>query len=75
MDIVAHLIEIAAGFLPMIVVVAALLVLFWAASKLFPSIGEWLRNTDDMPEADYDKMNYDRIRTTPTRETNLDTYC
>jgi hypothetical protein len=68
MDIVAHLIEIAAGFLPMIVVVAA-------ASKLFPSIGEWLRNTDDMPEADYDKMNYDRIRTTPTRETNLDTYC
>lgn len=44
------------GFVPFLGIVAILLTLFWAATKLIPSLGEWMTNTDGMPEAElYDE--------------------
>jgi hypothetical protein len=74
MDIVAKLIEIAAGFIPMFVVVAILLTLFWAATKLFPSLGEWMRSTDGMPEAEHENKSRTETTTAPYRETRFDNY-
>jgi hypothetical protein len=44
-------VQFALGFVPMLIAVAILLVLFWAATKLFPSLNEWMSNADDMADA------------------------
>jgi len=39
------------GFVPMIGIVAILLGGFWIATKLIPSLNEWMRDTRDMEAA------------------------
>lgn len=56
--------EFCAGFVPFLIVVAVALTAFWAATKLIPSLGEWMSSTEGMVETDAER--YERTRTAST---------
>jgi hypothetical protein len=59
MHILADFVVFALGFVPFLMYVAILLVLFWIATKVFPSLGEWMNRTDDVAETEYEQTEYD----------------
>jgi hypothetical protein len=64
-------VQFALGFVPMLLIAAVLLALIWAATKLFPSLSEWMNDTSDMEdaaEADY------RLETRHAFTTTYDRY-
>ena len=52
MQNINDLIDLLLGFVPMIGIVAILLGCFWIATKLIPSLNEWMRDTRDMETAE-----------------------
>lgn len=65
MDILFELAYLLLGFVPLVAVVAVIVTLFWAATKLFPKFGAMVDNFDNVlfgsDAADYDDP-YDGFR-------------
>lgn len=50
--------EFVLEFVPFLVMVAIALFVFWIATKLIPSLNEWMTNTDGMVETEYNPDSY-----------------
>lgn len=80
MHTLAMFIEFVLGFAPIVLTVLAITTALWAATKLFPSFGEWFAQTYDRlmgVDAEYDEKyiyENDTTRYPRNRENRLDTY-
>lgn len=67
------------GFAPIVLIVLVIITALWAATKLFPTFGDWCTETYDRlmgVDAEYDETyQTGYASTTPNRETRFDTYC
>lgn len=43
------------GFVHIAIIATILITAFWAATKLFPSLGAWMNDTSDMVETDHER--------------------
>jgi hypothetical protein len=51
MQTLSNFADLLLGFIPAIGIIAILLGAFWIATKLIPSLDEWMRDTRDMEAA------------------------
>lgn len=60
MDIIADFVAFCLDLIPFLLLVAIALTVFWIATLLIPSLGEWMTNTDGMAETEAER--YERTR-------------
>jgi hypothetical protein len=50
--------EFVLEFVPFLIIVAIALFVFWIATKLIPSLNEWMTSTEGMVETEYNPDSY-----------------
>jgi hypothetical protein len=66
MQTIIDFVDFCLGFVPFLSLVAIILFVFWIATKLIPSLGEWMTSTEGMAETEAEAYERRRRPASPT---------